>query len=72
MGFLILLKFNPSQQAAELNPVRIKNFTVIIEQDEDGYYVVSAPALKGCHTRGKTIDETIHNIKEAIELCLEY
>tara|TARA_Y100000310_G_C20130787_1_gene555770 strand:- start:151 stop:369 length:219 start_codon:yes stop_codon:yes gene_type:complete len=48
-----------------------KNFTVVIEQDEDGCYVVSAPALKGCHTQGKTMDEAISNIKEAIELCLE-
>lgn len=48
-----------------------KHFTVVIEQDEDGCYVVSAPAFRGCHTQGKTIDEAIKNIKEAIELCLE-
>lgn len=48
-----------------------KHFTVVIEQDEDGYYVVSAPSIRGCHTQGKTIDEAIENIKEAIELCLE-
>ena len=47
------------------------NFTVIIEKDEDGYYVGSVPTLKGCHTQGKTIDELLKNIKEAIELCLE-
>ena len=50
---------------------RIHNFTVIIEKDEDGYYVGSVPSLKGCHTQGKTIDELLKNIKEAIELCLE-
>ena len=49
---------------------RLKNFTVIIEK-EDNYYVGSVPALKGCHTQGKTIDELLKNIKEAIELCLE-
>jgi predicted RNase H-like HicB family nuclease len=49
---------------------RLKNFTVIIEK-EDNYYVGTVPALKGCHTQGKTIDELLKNIKEAIELCLE-
>lgn len=50
---------------------KIYNFTVLIERDEDGYYVGSVPALRGCHTQGKTIDELLKNIKEAIELCLE-
>ena len=50
---------------------KIHDFTVIIEQDEDGYYVGSVPSLKGCHTQGKTIDELLKNMKEAIELCLE-
>jgi len=50
---------------------KIHNFTVIIEKDEDGYYVGSVPVLKGCHTQGKTMDELLANIKEAIELCLE-
>ncbi len=47
------------------------NFTVVIEKDEDGYLVGSVPALKGCHTQGKTMDELLANVKEAIELCLE-
>lgn len=50
---------------------KIYNFTVVIEKDEDGFYVGSVPALKGCHTQGKTIDELMKNVKEAIELCLE-
>ncbi len=49
----------------------VYNFTVIIEKDEDGYYVGSVPSLRGCHTQGKTMDELLRNIKEAIELCLE-
>lgn len=48
-----------------------KNFTVLIEKDEDGFYVGSVPSLKGCHTQGRTLDELLKNIKEAIELCLE-
>ncbi len=50
---------------------KVYNFTVIIELDEDGFYVGSVPALKGCHTQGRTIDELMKNMKEAIELCLE-
>ena len=47
------------------------NFTVVIEKDEDDYYVGYVPSIRGCHTQGKTLDELIKNIKEAIELCLE-
>lgn len=50
---------------------KVYNFTVLIERDEDGWLVGSVPALRGCHTQGKTMDELLRNIKEAIELCLE-
>lgn len=50
---------------------KVQNFTVIIEKDEDGYYVGYVPSIQGCHTQGKTLDELISNIKEAIQLCLE-
>lgn len=48
-----------------------KEFYVIIECDEDGYYVGEVPQLKGCYSQGETIDELLLNIKEVIELCLE-
>jgi predicted RNase H-like HicB family nuclease len=48
-----------------------KEFTVIIEKDEDGYFVASVPQLKGCHTQAKSLDELNERIKEAILLCLE-
>ena len=44
---------------------------IIIEQDEDRYYIVSCPLFKGCHSYGETIDEALENIKEVIEICLE-
>lgn len=47
------------------------NFSVVIERDEDGYYVASVPALPGCHTQAKSLDELMVRVKEAIELCLE-
>ena len=50
---------------------KILNFRVIVEQDEDGVFVASVPAIPGCHTQGETYEETVKNIKEAIELCLD-
>ena len=48
-----------------------QKFYVIIERDEDGYYVGEVPQLKACYSQGETIDELIANIKEVIALCLE-
>jgi predicted RNase H-like HicB family nuclease len=44
---------------------------VIIEKDEAGYYVAEVPALPGCFSQGKTDEEAIANIKEAVEGWLE-
>lgn len=46
-------------------------FPVIVEKDEDGFYVVECPLFSGCYTQGKTLDDALKNIKEVIELCLE-
>ena len=46
-------------------------FTVLIEQDEDGYYVATVPALKSCYTQARSFQELYPRIKEVIELCLE-
>ena len=48
-----------------------REFYVIIERDEDGYYVGEVPQLKACYSQGETIDELMANMKEVIELCLE-
>ncbi len=47
------------------------NFTTLIEQGEDGWYVATVPDIPGCHTQGKTIAQVLERIKEAIEVCLE-
>ena len=47
------------------------HFPVILEQDEDGIYIVSCPAFRGCHSYGKTVAEAMERIEEAIALCLE-
>ena len=44
---------------------------VLVEKDEDGFFVVECPLLQGCYTQGKTLDEALKNIHEVIELCLE-
>ncbi len=48
-----------------------KEFTVIIERDEDGFFVGSVPSLKGCHTQARSLDDLMERMKEAIQLCLE-
>ena len=48
-----------------------QDFYVVIEKDEDGYFVGEVPALRGCYSQGKTIEELMQNMKEVIEMCLE-
>jgi len=45
-------------------------FTVTLEEDEDGFIVASCPALPGCHSQGRTREEAISNITEAIRGCI--
>ena len=47
------------------------NLKVVLEKGMDGYIVAYCPALKGCVTQGRTEEEAIKNIREAIELYLE-
>ena len=46
-------------------------FTVTIERDEDGVWVVECPAIPGCVSQGRTREEALANVREAIQLCLE-
>ena len=48
-----------------------REFSVVIEKDEDGYFVASVPALRGCHTQARSLDAVMKRVQEAIELCLE-
>jgi len=48
-----------------------KEFTVIIERDEEGFFVGTVPSLRGCHTQARSLDELMERMKEAIQLCLE-
>jgi len=54
-------------------PVRktnVRAFSVLIEQDEDGYYVANLPALKSCHMQARTLEELSLRIREVVKLCL--
>lgn len=46
-------------------------YTAVLEQEADGGYSVSVPALPGCHSQGDTREEALANIREAIELYVE-
>jgi predicted RNase H-like HicB family nuclease len=48
-----------------------REFSVIIERDQDGYYVASVPELRGCHTQAKSLDKLMDRVREAIKVCLD-
>jgi predicted RNase H-like HicB family nuclease len=48
-----------------------RKFTVLIEQDEEGYFVATVPALRGCHTQARDLDTLMRRVREVITLCLE-
>ena len=47
------------------------NYTVLIAQDEDGIYIAKVPDISGCYTQGKTVEQAMERIREAIQVCLE-
>ena len=47
-----------------------RKFTVVIERDEDDYFVATVPALRGCHTQAKSLDTLMKRVREVIQLCL--
>ena len=48
-----------------------RDFYVVIEKDQDGFFVGEVPQLKGCYSQGRSLDELMANIKEVVEMCLE-
>ena len=51
--------------------VKILQYNAVIQEEKEGGYSVWVPALPGCTSQGETFEETLKNIKEAIELYLE-
>lgn len=60
-----------TKKAVRKHNVKNRTFTVLIEQDEDGYYVATVPALKSCYTQAKSVEALYPRIREVIALCLE-
>jgi predicted RNase H-like HicB family nuclease len=55
----------------EARPKRkVRQFTVVIEQDIDGYYVATIPSLPSCYTQAHSLEELAPRIREVIALCL--
>jgi predicted RNase H-like HicB family nuclease len=52
-------------------PSAMRGFNVVVERDEAGWFVASVPALPGCHTQARSLDELMSRIREAIEAYLE-
>ena len=48
------------------------DYTVLIRKAPDGYYIASCPLIPEAHAQGKTYEECLANIKEVLELCIEY
>ena len=46
-------------------------FTVTLDRDEDGVWIIECPSIPGCVSQGRTREEALANIREAIRLCLE-
>lgn len=60
-----------TKKTVRKHKVENRTFTVLIEQDEDGYYVATVPALKSCYIQAKTVEALYPRIREVIALCLE-
>jgi len=48
-----------------------RKFTVVIERDEEDYYVAAVPALRGCHTQAKNLDTLMKRVREVLQLSLQ-
>ncbi len=55
----------------KISETKILHLPILVEQDEDNFYIVSCSVFKGCHSYGSTIDEAFDNIKEVIDICIE-
>ena len=51
--------------------MKVFNYTVVIEKDEEDNFLAICPALQGCYTEGSTKEEALEMIKDAIKLHIE-
>lgn len=50
---------------------KVYNFVVLLEQDEEGWFIAKVPDIQGCATQGKTVHQALERVKEAIQVCIE-
>ncbi len=50
---------------------KVYNFVVLIEKGASGWFVAKVPDIQGCYTQGKTVEQAMSRVKEAIRVCLE-
>ncbi len=68
----VLLWLLASARSCTMTLMKVMDFKVFLEPDQEyGGYVVTCPSIPGCHSQGKSVEEALANIREAIELCLE-
>jgi predicted RNase H-like HicB family nuclease len=65
------IKLINTNKVFEVSKMTKQSFTVLIEKDEDGVFIGTAPSLKGCYSYGKTLDELMMNLKDAIKVHFE-
>lgn len=58
-----------SNTMTKKSKLKVMKFKVLVEKDEDGYYVADVPELQGCHTQAKNQKELMKRVKEVIGLC---
>jgi hypothetical protein len=61
----------PSCRARILLVKASRKFTMLIERDEQGYYVATVPAPRECHTQARNLDTLMKRVHEVVELCLD-
>ncbi len=50
---------------------RVMDFTVVLEKDSEGWYVATVPDLPGCHTQGRSLEQALERVREAIAAYME-
>lgn len=66
----ICLQEEPRTSIMHVMGKRNDPFTVLVEKDEEGFFVATVPELRGCHTQAKSLDVLMRRVQEAIAVCL--
>ena len=70
-GMLSMTDSNRANYLASRTEISSMRFKILITEGEDGWLVVECPSLPGCVSQGRTMDEALENIKDAIQGCLD-